>query len=113
MYLSIGWFLVSWWPHDNLHIHNGDEYGFHVTLIIAAGVLALSLVTMLRSVESCVEAGGVCAVGFREDLLSAKWGIEAKGQPPYFQRHQSLRYGFAEAGLPAATWKDTRVTCSQ
>jgi hypothetical protein len=22
-YLAIGWFLVSWWPHNNLHTHNG------------------------------------------------------------------------------------------
>ena len=21
-YLAIGWLLVSWWPHDNMHIHN-------------------------------------------------------------------------------------------
>jgi hypothetical protein len=57
MCLSIGWFLVSWWPHDNLHLHNGmdmqgllfSEYGFHITLIIAAFVLAYSLLTMLES----------------------------------------------------------------
>ena len=55
IYLSVGWFLVSWWPHDNLHIHNGDdlqglyiEYGFHVTLMLAGIVLAYSLLTMLR-----------------------------------------------------------------
>ena len=37
-YLSIGWLLVSWWPHGHLHQHNGHdvqgllyiEYGFHV-----------------------------------------------------------------------------------
>jgi hypothetical protein len=36
--------MVSWWPHDNLHISNGNdlrgllfiEYGFHFTLMIAA-----------------------------------------------------------------------------
>ncbi len=69
MYLSVGWFLVSWWPHDNLHIHNGDdlqgllqiEYGFHVTLIIAAVVLAYSLLTMLRPGESGVETGSGAA----------------------------------------------------
>jgi hypothetical protein len=55
MYLSVGWFLVSWWPHDNLHLHTGldlqsllyIEYGFHVTLIFAAFVLAYSLLTLL------------------------------------------------------------------
>ena len=69
MYLSIGWFLVSWWPHDNLHIHNGMdmqgllyiEYSFHVTLIIAALVLAFSLLTQLRSGEAGVETGGRAA----------------------------------------------------
>src|SRR3712207_4895260 len=66
MYLSIGWFLVSWWPHDNLHLHNGFdlqgllyiEYGFHVTLIIAAAVLAFSLLTMLKPGESGVDYSG-------------------------------------------------------
>ncbi len=69
MYLSVGWFLVSWWPHDNLHIHNGMdmqgllyiEYGFHVTLIIAAAVLAFSLLTMLKPGESGVDPGGGAA----------------------------------------------------
>ena len=48
-YLSVGWFLVNWWPHDNLHkvvqfnIPGllGIEYGFHVTLILAGAVLVL------------------------------------------------------------------------
>ena len=61
--------MVSWWPHDNLHIHNGNdlqgllyiEYGFHVTLIIAASVLAFSLLTMLGSKEAGVETGGGAA----------------------------------------------------
>ena len=73
MYLSVGWFLVSWWAHDNLHIHNGMdmqglliiEYGFHVTLIIAAGVLAFSLLTMLRPGETGVEPGGRWAARVR------------------------------------------------
>ncbi len=65
-YLSIGWLVVSWWPHDNLHIHNGMdmqgllyiEYGFHVTLIIAASVLAFSLLTLLRPGETGTDPGG-------------------------------------------------------
>src|SRR3954451_5330808 len=24
MYLGLGWALVSWWPHGNLHMSNGD-----------------------------------------------------------------------------------------
>ena len=53
-YLAVAWFLLSWWPHDNLHAHNGMdtggllliEYAFHVTLIIAAVMLSYSFYTM-------------------------------------------------------------------
>ena len=64
-YLAIGWLLVSWWPHDNLHIHNGTdmqgllyiEYGFHLTLMVAGLVLAYSLLTMLRAEDAGVQPG--------------------------------------------------------
>jgi hypothetical protein len=48
-YLATAWYLVNWWPHDNLHLVAGIgnlwgilgiEYAFHVTLMFAAGVLA-------------------------------------------------------------------------
>ena len=62
MYLSIGWLLVSWWPHANLHIHTGSlqrllyiEYGFHMTLILSGLVLAYSFLSLLRGGGS---AGG-------------------------------------------------------
>ena len=66
IYLSVGWFLVSWWPHDNLHIHNGDdlqgllyiEYGFHVTLMLAGIVLAYSLLTTLKPGDASVASTG-------------------------------------------------------
>ena len=56
MYLSIGWLMVSWWPHDNLHMHTGIdlqkllyiEYGFHVTLMVCAIVLAYGFLSLLR-----------------------------------------------------------------
>jgi hypothetical protein len=55
MYLSIGWLLVSWWPHDNLHIHTESlqgllyiEYGFHMTLILSGLVLAYSFLSLIR-----------------------------------------------------------------
>ena len=55
MYLSIGWLLVSWWPHDNLHIHTEDlqgllyiEHGFHMTLILSGLVLAYSFLSLVR-----------------------------------------------------------------
>jgi hypothetical protein len=55
MYLSIGWLLVSWWPHSHLHQVVGEnlqgllyiEYGFHVTLIIGAIVLAYGFLALL------------------------------------------------------------------
>jgi hypothetical protein len=65
-YLAVGWFLVSWWPHDNMHIHNGNdlqgllyiEYAFHVTLMASAMILAYSLLTMLRPDEAGVSPSG-------------------------------------------------------
>jgi len=58
MYLSIGWLMVSWWPHLNLHRHNEGgnlqgllyiDYGFHVPLMIAALILAYSFISIARS----------------------------------------------------------------
>jgi hypothetical protein len=73
IYLSIGWFMVSWWPHDNLHIHNGNdlqgllriEYGFHVTLMLAGIVLAYSLLTMLRPGDAGAQTAGATAARVR------------------------------------------------
>ena len=50
-YLSIGWLLVNWWPHDNLQRVVGNdfprliwiEYGFHMTLIPAGACAAYRL----------------------------------------------------------------------
>ena len=51
-FVSATWFLVSWWPHDNMHrVHAVNdfagllriEYLFHFTLIIAGGIVALFL----------------------------------------------------------------------
>lgn len=55
-YLSIGWLLASWWPHDSLHVANGlrlngliaIEYGFHITLMVAGAILAYFFLTLLR-----------------------------------------------------------------
>ncbi|MFN8494481.1 MAG: hypothetical protein U0350_43170 [Caldilineaceae bacterium] len=58
VHLSIAWLLFNWWPHDSLHIHIGDhslaalivvEYGFHVTLMIAGGILAYFFSKVLRA----------------------------------------------------------------
>lgn len=56
-YLSAVWLLMSWWPHDSLHLHIGElslsnlllvEYGFHVTGMIAAVILMSFFVALLR-----------------------------------------------------------------
>jgi hypothetical protein len=55
-YLSVGWLLVSWWPHDNLHMHVGEDpqgllyltYGFHMTLLLGGLVLAFSFLSTIR-----------------------------------------------------------------
>ena len=55
-YLSIGWLLVSWWPHGHLHQHNGHdvqgllyiEYGFHVAPMLAALVVAYCFLSLMR-----------------------------------------------------------------
>ncbi len=60
MYLGLGWALVSWWPHGNLHMSNGDnmqrllyiEYGFHVTLVISAAIVAYCFLSLLRDRSS-------------------------------------------------------------
>jgi len=57
MYLSIGYLMVSWWPHLNLHAHNGMnlqgllyiDYFFHLPLEIAGVVLALSFISLVTS----------------------------------------------------------------
>jgi hypothetical protein len=57
-YLSISWCLVNWWLHDNLHAINGEniwgligiEYGFHVTLMFAAGALAIFFYRVARQI---------------------------------------------------------------
>ena len=56
IYLSVGFLTVSWWPHLNLHAHNGlnlqgllyTDYGFHVPLMIAAVVLIYGFVSIAR-----------------------------------------------------------------
>lgn len=58
MYLFIGYLMVSWWPHINMHVHNGPEnlqglifidYLFHLPSMIAALVLAYCFFSLLRA----------------------------------------------------------------
>lgn len=55
-FLSIAWYLVNWWPHDNLHRINVDfggllwiEYAFHVTMEVAGALLALFFFRVILS----------------------------------------------------------------
>jgi hypothetical protein len=57
IYLCAAWLLVSWWPHDNMHIAHDMadwwgliriEYMFHVTLIIAGAGLAWAFTKVVR-----------------------------------------------------------------
>ncbi|MEK7507947.1 MAG: hypothetical protein AAB602_02595 [Patescibacteria group bacterium] len=55
-FISIAWLLLSWWPHDNLHFHIGEDlqgilyidYGFHLTVIIASLILARHFFLLLK-----------------------------------------------------------------
>ena len=57
MYFSIAYLMVSWWPHINMHVHNGPDnlqgliyvdYLFHLPSMIAALVLAYCFFSLLR-----------------------------------------------------------------
>ena len=60
MYLSIGYLMVSWWPHLNMHAHNGMDlqgllfidHPIHLPLEIAGMVLAVCFFSLLRSWSS-------------------------------------------------------------
>ena len=70
-FVGIAWLAVSWWPHDGLHrsLDHEDlngllriEYGFHVTLMIAAVVVGLFFVRTLAEKEAA-ESTGTQVVG--------------------------------------------------
>jgi hypothetical protein len=57
-FLTSLWFLISWWPHDNMHRVNGMsdlngllriEYLFHFTLLLGGFVIAAYIWRQLRS----------------------------------------------------------------
>lgn len=56
-YVAIIFMLLSWWPHDNLHrvLSHADfmgliriEYAFHLTSIIAAAIVGLFFLRVVR-----------------------------------------------------------------
>ena len=69
MYLSIGYLMVSWWPHLGMHASNGLDMGgllmidllFHLPLEVAGVALALSFVSLMRSRTAGTTARGELA----------------------------------------------------
>ena len=63
-FIATAWLLVSWWPHDNMHKHNGMnldglltiDYLFHGSMIVAGIVLAYSLVQALQRAPTTEQA---------------------------------------------------------
>lgn len=68
MHGSVAWILVSWWPHDNLHIHNAlninglivIEYLFHFTVIAAGLVIAYSFFALFKPATEGIEKAETC-----------------------------------------------------
>jgi hypothetical protein len=56
VYLAIAWSLMQWWPHSNSHRVIGEDYlklllvdyGFHVTLMISAAIIARFFLATMR-----------------------------------------------------------------
>ncbi len=56
-HLGISWIMIQWWPHDNLHIVSGEDfgkilaidYGFHVTIMAASLVVIYFLIVAQRA----------------------------------------------------------------
>ncbi|QIN82261.1 hypothetical protein GBA63_06055 [Rubrobacter tropicus] len=69
MYLSIGYLMVSWWPHLGMHASNGMDIGgllvidflFHLPLEIAGVVLAYCAYSLFASWRSGKLAGAAHA----------------------------------------------------
>ena len=69
MYLAIGYLMVSWWPHLNMHGSNGFNLGgllvidylFHLPLEIAGGVLAYGFLSLLLEWRGARPAPGPAA----------------------------------------------------
>jgi hypothetical protein len=58
VFVSLAWTLLSWWPHDGFHRASplGDlnatlriDYAFHLTLIVAAVVMARFFLATIRA----------------------------------------------------------------
>lgn len=71
VYLGIAWSLLQWWPHSNSHRVIGEDYaklllvdyGFHVTLMIAAAIMARFFLATVRRTVAAGSATGRAALG--------------------------------------------------
>jgi hypothetical protein len=68
-YVSIGWSLVSWWPHVNLHRVSTSlaslvaiDWAFHVTLVLASSVVAFFVVRVLALAAGQAPAASATAL---------------------------------------------------
>jgi hypothetical protein len=60
MFVGIAWLMLSWWPHDKMHLHNGlelngliaIEYTFHASLMVTAVVLAYTFVRSIQAAQA-------------------------------------------------------------
>lgn len=58
LYVSIAWLLLSWWPHDSLHLSVGNnirnqlmlEFIFHIPTMLAQICLVYALIALLQSI---------------------------------------------------------------
>ena len=71
VFVSLAWTLLSWWPHDGFHRASplGDldatlhiDYAFHLTLIVAAVVMARFFLATLRAAARPAAAASPRAV---------------------------------------------------
>jgi hypothetical protein len=77
MYISIGYLMVSWWPHLGMHASNGmDLHGllvidflFHLPLEVAGAVLAYCAYSLFRSWRGGKLAG---ALGAEDEALAGE-----------------------------------------
>jgi hypothetical protein len=69
-FIATAWLLISWWPHDNMHKHNGldlngliaIDYMFHGPMMVAGAVLAYNLAQALQSAPATEQASHQRAV---------------------------------------------------
>lgn len=78
-FIATAWLLISWWPHGNMHRHNGMDldgllvidYLFHVPMIAAGVVMTYILMRTLTSTTAADRASYQQA-GMRRSSTSAE-----------------------------------------